>query len=199
MSTQSYQACGKKAASDFGTAGCCGVAGPIHSRQFSYLRGQFDDDIEQLESEGGHNERPLSFNRQQTAKVARRIAQQATPAWNLPYTVEWAIQPSDVPRAIVNVSPPFKVVQVNDAWLKLFGCGSEEIEEQPALKRIKGPATDDKHITKLTESMQLKCRDVVNMVVYTCDGKPVLGQVVVTPLMGADGHKSRMLLQVDAL
>lgn len=104
----------------------------------------------------------------------------------LPRTLEDALNNSD-PRAIVvtEAQAPFRIVDVNDAWVDLCGYTREEVRNH-SLKMIQGPATRNTAIKTMMNQLLAGQETSSLLTNYTKTGRKFYNRVRAGPLFNAN-------------
>ena len=104
----------------------------------------------------------------------------------LPQTLDDALTNSD-PRAIVvtEAQAPFRIVDVNDAWVDLCGYTREEVRNH-SLKMIQGPATRNTAIKTMINQLLAGQETSSLLTNYTKTGRKFYNRVRAGPLFNAN-------------
>jgi PAS domain S-box-containing protein len=104
----------------------------------------------------------------------------------LPQTLQDALS-NDDPRAIVvtEAEAPFRVVEVNDAWIALRGFTKEEARHH-SLSMIQGPDTNSTAVESMVELLLAGERAETLVTNYTKMGRKFYNHVRAGPIFNAD-------------
>lgn len=119
----------------------------------------------------------------------------------VPRTMEDALMPSDQARVITEMKPPFRITNVNQAWMNMCGFDDESECVGHTLGLIQGPETDRAAVTAIVNRlMQSEEECGVVLTNYKKDGSKFKNRLRVGPLKNEYGDVTHFIgvLQIIA-